>query len=519
MSYMFTKRDLLKLGAASLATGVMTESAWSYSAPKNLVVAVPQSPSALEPVLRNNTSTVQTIYSVFDRLLAIDFNTGAVRSGLAESWTQVDATTYDFKLRQGVKFHDGSDLSADDVVFSFSKERTQGPKQGASVAGQYQGTIERVEALDASTVRLVTKTVDPAILLKVGGWSTEIVSKSAFAAAGGWENWGKKPIGTGPYKIVENRQDEVLILEAHKDYWGGAPAFGRIEFRIVPEAAVRVNGLLAGDFHIATALNPDQLDQINSAGPFEVVGGAIQAIRTLNFSAAGGVLKNAALRRAVSHAIDRDAIVQSIWQGRTEVPNGFQDKAYGEIYFSESRLPVYDPELARKLIAEAGYKDEEIVYRSQSAAYPLELQTSQVIVEMLREVGLNVRLEVKENWDQVYQKPLESVIWNESTLMAWPDPTGGLIRQYGPAGAFQREPFSWHNEAFNKAVAEFETSSDPARRKQLHGVMLDIVQVDDPPCMALFKNALFYGKRKDIPWLPYPTLYADYGPGNASTRL
>lgn len=84
---------------------------------------------------------------------------------------------------------------------------------------------------------------------------------------------------------------------------------------------------------------------------------------------------------------------------------------------------------------------ERITYRAQSAAYPLELQTSQIIVEMLREVGLNVELEIKENWDQVYKTPFESVIWNESTLFAWPDPSGGLIRLYGPSGQFQRAPF------------------------------------------------------------------------------
>ncbi|SDR45242.1 peptide/nickel transport system substrate-binding protein [Rhizobiales bacterium GAS113] len=519
MTLDLTRRQTLQFGALLFAGASFPTLGRAADAPKNLIVAIPQSPAALEPVLKNNTATVQTIFSVYDRLLAIDFKTGEVRPGLAESWEKIDPRTFEFKLRQGVKFHDGGEMTAEDVAFSFSKERISGPKDGISVAAQYHRTIEKVELVDPNTVRFTTNQIDPAFLLKVGGWSAEIVSKKAFEAGGGWKNWATKPIGAGPYKIVENRQDEILILDAHKDYWGGSPAFERIEFRIVPEAVVRVNGLLAGDFHIATSLNPDQIDQVNAAPGLEIVGGPIQNVRTLNFATSNGILKDVRLRRAISHAIDRDGIVQSIWQNRTVVPHGFQDPAYGNTYLDDARVPTYDPDLAHKLIAEAGYKGEEIVYRSQSSAYPLELQTSQIIVEMLRDVGLNVRLEVKESWDQVYTKPIESIIWNESTLFAWPDPTGGLIRLYGSAGQFQRDPFNWSADEFNKVAGEFESTDDLKKRQELHRRLLDIVEHENPPCTVLFDNALFYGKRKNIPWAPYPTLYVDYGPNNAATKV
>ncbi len=513
---LFSRRQTLQIGAAVAATAALPT--FARAASRTLVVAVPQSPSALEPVLRNDTATLQTVFNLYDRLLSVDLATGQVKPGLAASWEKADARTYVFTLREGIRFHDGSPMTPADVVFSFSRTRTSGPQNGVSVAAQYQHSIASVEALDAARVKIVTADPDPALLLKLGGWTTEIVSKAAFDTMGGWERWAKAPVGTGPYKLVENRQDERMVIEANPYYWGGKPSFDRIEFRVVPEAVVRANGLVAGDFDMATLLAPEQIAQVKGAKGLECVGGPIQNIRTLNFATASGVLKPPEIRRAISHAIDRQAMVDAIWQNMTKVPHGFQDPAIGDVFLADVDVPAYDPDLARTLIKQAGYGGEAITYRAQSSAYPLELQTSQVIVEMLRDVGLNVELQIRENWDQVYQTPFESVIWNESTLFAWPDPSGGLIRLYGPTGQFQRAPFNWHNDSFSRLSAEFQTTDDIAKRRDLHRQLLQIVQQDDPPATVLFYNALFYGKRTDVPWAPYPTLYADYGPGNPATR-
>ena len=484
-----------------------------------LIVAVPQSPGALEPVLRNNTSTLQTVFSVYDRLLTVDFRTGEIAPGLAESWEQIDATTYEFTLRDGVTFHDGGPVTVDDVIFSFSEERTQGPGgEGATVAHQYHGSIESVEAIDERTVRISLNQIDPTILIKLGGWGTEIVSKAAFEAAGGWDGWNNGPVATGPYRIVEHVQDEILVLEAHDDYWRGEPPYDRIEFRVVPESVVRLNGLLAGDFDMITFVSPDQIPQIEEAEGFEVVGGAIQNVRMLSFFLTEGLLADPLIRRAISHAIDRELIVATIWQGRTEVAPSLQHPVFGELFLQDVAAPAYDPDLARTLLEEAGYDGSEIVYRTQTAAYPLELQTSQIILEMLRAVGLNVRLEVVENWAQVEAEPTASTLVNNSTLIAWPDPTGGLLRRYGAGMFHDRDPWTWRNDEFNALAAEFRTAAELDRRLEIHGRLLEIWEKEDPAATVLFYNALFYGKRTDIDWAPLPTLYAAYGPFEQATN-
>lgn len=510
-----SRRTLLQsavvlLGSAALIANPMGAFAKDS---KTIVVAVPQYPSALEPILRNNTSTLQTIYSVYDRLLTIDFRTGELSPGLAESWEKINDTTYEFVLRDGLKFSDGSPVTASDVVFSFSDERILGPQgDGATVASQYHRTIEAVEALDDKIVRVMLKRVDPTILFKLGGWGTEIVSEKAFRAVGGWDGWADSPVGAGPYRIADHRQDEYLILEANEYYWRGEAPFERIEFRVIPESVVRVSGLIAGDFDLTTFVSPDQIAQINGADELGVVGGPAQNVRFLGFFQTEGVFTDPIVRRAVTHAIDRDLIVESIWRGRTEVAPGFQHPVYGDLFLEDIKPPKYDPDLARSLLEESSYNGEEVIYRTQTSAYPLELETAQIILEMLRAIGFNIRLKVLENWAQVKKEPTGSALFNSSALIAWPDPTGGMLRRFGPDLPFSKPPYTWINDEFYKLAEEFAVEPDLERRRAIHQRLQDIWQNEDPGGTVLFYNALFYGKKDEVSWEPLPTLYGGYGP-------
>lgn len=518
MAIKLSRRDTLRAGAALFATSLVSSTVSAESnSDLSITVAVPKTASALEPVLRNDTATVQTVFSVYDRLISVDPATGDFSPAIAESWQQIDSLTWEFKIRQGAKFHDGSEVTVEDVLFSYSDARLLGPGgEGATVAKQYFRTVASVEAPDERTIRVTTEQLDNDLLYKLGGWAAEIVSKRAFEAAGGWDNWAKHPVGAGPYKIVSHDQDIELVLERHEEYWGTPAAFQRITFRAVPEAAVRVAGLAAGDFDIATLLNPDQLEGVDANPDTEIVGGPIQNIRFLSFATAKGLLADVKLRRAITHAIDRQAIVDSIWNKRTTVPNGFQDPSYAS-FVPDFENPVYDPNLAMKLVADSDYAGEEIIFRSQTSAYPLEIQTNEVLVEMLRAVGINVRLEIKENWSQIYAEPLESVMWTSSTTLMWPSPLGGLARNFGPLGTYQHDPFNWNAGEFNQVIAEYEDATTAEARQDAHREMLRVWQEENPPAAVLFYAALFYGKRKGIPWSPQPTLSADFGPTNAST--
>lgn len=511
------RRTLMSSAAVVAAYAGLSRSGLAQPARPSIVVAMPTQPDYTDPVIQNNTPTLRTLYNAYDGLLRFDYNDDLVLlPGLAESWTRLDETTFEFKLRPNVRFHDGSELTADDVVFSLSDVRKQGPAgDGATVAGQYQRTIASVEAIDPSTVRLRTDGVDPVIEKKLASWTCQIVSRRAFEKAGSWDAWLKAPVGTGPYRVVENRRDVGLILESHDEYWGGRPPFQRIEFRVVPEGASRINGLLAGDYDVITDVLSDQFRTLESTSGIEIVGGPVLNLRILAIDTTGQWLSDRRIRQAMSLAIDREMIVQQLWAGRISIPNGPQYPIFGDVYDPDFPMPIYNSELAAQLVQESGYNGEPIPYRLLNNWYPNQVLTAQVLVEQWRSIGLNVVLHQVENFSQIYQKPNGS-IWDESIVASWPDPTGLVWRQYGPGGGLHRQEI-WKHDEFQAIGLKFQQSSDPVERRELQHRSLEILS-EEVPFIVLHSNGGFYGKKAEVAWDAYPALPMDFGPFNPVTK-
>jgi peptide/nickel transport system substrate-binding protein len=177
-------------------------------------------------------------------------------------------------------------------------------------------------------------------------------------------------------------------------------------------------------------------------------------------------------------------------------------------------MPAYDPDKARKLLAEAGYKGEVIPYRLIPNYYTLQNATAQVLVEMWKAVGVNVKLDFKENWQQVYATDTARGIRDWSNSVLWQDPVGVLVRLYGPRGQAQVQSREWTNAEFNKLADELETSLDAEVRKKAFRAMLKIYDETDPPGTVLHDLTMFYGKKSGFTWTAYPVEYMDFGPGN-----
>lgn len=515
----FTRRTVLQGTAVGLAAAAAPKIGFTQEARGSIVIATPTYAPALDPILTNNTPAYRQLYSVYDSLLAFDFTQGmALKPALAESWNRLDDRTVEFKLRQGVRFHDGSEMTAEDVVFTFSPIRTAGPGgQTPVVTSEYQNSIDRVEAVDPLTVRIITTEPDPVLEQKLASWTGQIMSQRAWEAAGGWDNWLRAPVGAGPYKIETAERDVRLVLVAHDEYWGGRPPFERIEYRIVPEQASRINGLVAGDYDLITDVLPDQFSSIEGNEGFEVVGGPIPQIRFIIIDSNAPWLSDVRFRRALSLAINRDAIVDSIWGGRTTVPNGAQNKNYTDLYIEDFPQPRFDPEEARRLLQEAGYAGEAIPYRLQPDYYAGQVLTAQILVEMWRDVGINVEIQPVDNWSQVYAEPVNA-IFDSSSVMAWPDPTGMTWRSIGAGSIFQKTLGLFSPQEFNKLGELIATSTDLEERRQAHRRMLELVDQQDVPAIVLYNMGGFYGKRADVDWQPYESTFLDFGPANPSFR-
>ncbi|MBR0665134.1 oligopeptide ABC transporter substrate-binding protein [Roseomonas hellenica] len=503
-----TRRTAL---AAAALTPLSGSARAQPSAPSGLIIAMPTHPEVLEPVLGNNLPKLRSLPNLFDGLLAIDARDGVrIRPALAERWRRVDARVLEFDLRRDVVFHDGSPMTAEDVVFSLGPERGRGPGgAGRTVTPQYLSTIERVETTGPHAVRVTTRAPDPLIEQRLAGWSAEIVSQRAFRAASDWDRWAAAPVGTGPYRMAESRTDVRLLLRRHDRHWAGPAPYESLDFRIVPELAARVAGLRTGDFDIIVDVSPDLIPEVERDRRFLVAGGSIPNVRFVNCDIGHPLLADARIRRALSFAVDREAIVAGLWVGRTDIPRGFQSPAFGAMYIEDFPYPRHDPEAARRLLREAGYGGAPIPYRVMPNYYPLEVQTAQVLVEMWRAVGIAVRIEAVEGLSQARRLPIHAM-WNESTLMFYPDPLSMASRSHGPGGVFQRALTRWANPEFNGIAAALETEGDLAPRRRLHRRALEILDHDDPPCVILHNNAVLYGFRRDISWRPGSSVALDF---------
>jgi peptide/nickel transport system substrate-binding protein len=482
----------------------------SQTAASRLIIAMPTHPERLDPVFGNNLPKLRTLPNIFDGLLAFDLYDGMkIRPALAQRWQRIDARTLEFELRPGVVFHDGSPLTADDVVFSLGPVRGRGPGgAGSTVTSQYLSTLEQVRAVAPDRVQVVTREPDPLIEQRLAGWTAEIVSRRAFEAAGDWDRWSLAPVGTGPYRVAEASTDRRLLLRRHDAHWAGPAPWESLDFRIISELAGRLSGLATGEFDLVVDVSPDLISEVERGGRAVVRGGAIPNTRYVNFDVGHPLLADVRIRQALSLAIDRPAILASLWASRTDIPRGFQNPLFGPLYIADFPEPRYDPGAARALLREVGYRGQPIPYRVMPNYYPLQVQTAQVLVEMWAAVGLNVRIEMVEGLSQVRRKPIHA-LWDESTLMFFPDPLSLALRSHGPNGVFQRIT-SWKNAEFNEIAGLLEATADVEERRRLHRRALEIVDHDDPPCLVLHDNAVLYGMRADLAWRPAMSVIMDF---------
>jgi peptide/nickel transport system substrate-binding protein len=477
---------------------------------------------------------------VTERLVDLDWFHGAAEiPGLAESWRRIDDSTLEMSIRPGVKFHNGDTLTAEDVAYSFSAARMFGdtkpdamgrtvPSTGAAIVGQGSKalppeippvarqrfpSLARVDVTGPLTVRFVNATPDVTLEGRLAATGSEVISRSGYDKAASWLDFARKPVGTGPYKVREFRPDSMLILDAHDEYWGGRPPIKTLRFVEVPEVSSRINGLLSGEYQFACDIPPDQIAIVEGHAGFEVVGGNILNIRITDFDKTNAQLADPRVRLAFAHAIDRQAIIDALWAGRTRIPPGLQFDYYGDMLIADWRVPEYDPAKAKALLKEAGYKGDAIPYRLLNNYYTNQVATSQVLVEMWRQVGLNVEINMMENWLQIRDQSRPRGVRDWSAGTAFNDPVGSLVSQFGPNGSAQSAG-EYTNPEFNRLCVDIQTSTDRPLRKKMFARLLQIAEREDPAYTVLHQNGAFTAKRKDIAWRATPSFVMDFRASN-----
>ena len=486
----------------------------------DLVVAMEDLPEvfdSLDPVT-GKASGYRVLYNVFDHLLDFDYaGDFSIIPGIARDWRRIDDTTLEFDIRDDVVFHDGTVMTVADIAFSLGPERMLNEDAPGYVNKmEFVPSLAGVEIVDEDTVRLITDTPSPVIVTQLASWGAPIISQAAYQRAGSWEAWLQAPVGTGPYRLAEYRPDELIRLEAHDAYWGGRPPARSVTFRLVPEEAARVAGLIAGDYDIISNVAMDQVGTIDAADGVQVVGGDTPAIRGVYFDSENNPqLADPRVRRAMSLAIDRDLLVETLWDGRVSVPNGLQTPVFGDLYISDHEPPRYDPDAARALLAETNYDGEVIPFRIVgSDGYAGEFDTSQVLVQMWRDVGINVDLQLVQNWPQVWERPGTGMRGSVDSAF-YPDPVSQLWRRHGVNGWTQVSGW-WRNDEFNALGQILSNSLDLEARRAAFARMLQIFDHEDPPAAIFHTYPTFYGKREDLDGQAYMVPQMDFRGRNLS---
>jgi peptide/nickel transport system substrate-binding protein len=333
---------------------------------QTLIVALSQAPTSLDPADHRLRQSETVIRNMFDGLVTRDTRSG-VHLELAEEMNWLDDQTLEIKLRQGVKFHDGVEMTADDVVFTFDRiiqeNAIEFPEPHTSPRKGLIAPLVSIEKVDDYTVVMNFSGPWPPAMQAIV--HQQIVPKHYLEEVG-TEGFIAHPIGTGPFKFVEGQLDDQIVMERFDDYWGGAPDLEPVGaacveqaiFRVIPEASTRVAALLAGEVDIIQSVPSELVDTLDQTPGIQVMTAPGTQPQWLQFNVSDPLFEDARVRQALNYAMDKDLIVDAIYGGRA-VPLPGPLSPFNNFVNTDLSPYPYDPDKALELLAEAGWADSD----------------------------------------------------------------------------------------------------------------------------------------------------------------
>src|SRR5687768_5450610 len=495
-----TRRELLKAagvaGATAMLPAARPDVAEAQTTQKReLVVAQSGDISKFDPHFSTSANDIRISFNLFDNLISRHPD-GKLHPSLATEWKLTNPTTWTFKLRQGVKWHNGDPFSSADVKYSI--ERTWDPAAKTRVNTVFT-TIDKIDVPDANTVVFMTKKPDPLLPARLAFYGGQIVPKKYLEAVGA-DAFNAKPIGTGPVRFGSWTKDDRIVLEANPDYFGGKPDFDRFVMRAVPEMAPRVAALLKGEVDIVTQLPPDQGERVNNNPTTRVAGALYAGLYVLAVNSKVPPLDNPLVKQALSLAVDRNLIVKELWRGRGIVPSG--PIAKGDNHFDPTLPPLkYDPKEARDRLKKSGYKGEEIVIETTAGYMANDKPMAEAVVAMWRDVGVNGKVEVVEYSVRAQKnrdKTFKGLWWSDPTSTL-SDPDGMFWRLLSPGGPQDY----WRHPRFDELGEAARFSVDEKFRGQAYKEMTKIF-LEHHPWIVILQPYEDYGLQKYVEFTPNP---------------
>ena len=474
-----------------------------------LRVAVAALPDSMDPQESISNVGMRLHYFTYDTLIRRDFfDNNKLVPSLATEWKRTDDRTLELTLRRDVLWQDGTPFTAADVKYTFDRIIKKDPALEVASPGYFP--LDSVEALDDYRVRFVSTGTDPVLEQRLAGLGAQIIP-AKYHQTVGTDAFRTKPLGTGPYRMLEYIKDDRITFEAHDRYFGGAPAAKKLTVRLIPETAARMAAVINGEIDLATNVPPDQIASLRTKKDVVIAQTPLANMHVLRFNMKTAPLDNKNIRQALFLGIDRQSLTADLWGGNAVAPRGFQFE--GEPLFNAARpLTPYDPAKVKALLTQGNYAGQEIVYLATSPNYYTnEREAGEVIVEGWKQLGINARLELLEGAqkDAAFKTNTRHVTpWSATSGTA--DPDGYLWRNWGPDNGQQKNGW-WTAESaaqYNALGMKARSILDQKQRFDLYQQMLDRYE-SEAPGTILYAPKETYALRSNIDWTPYSLYYLD----------
>ena len=462
-----------------------------------VVIAQGVDPTTLDMMNQQEQPASNVGAQIFESLLERDQSLKLVPALAAEMPKLVAPTTWEFKLRRGVKFHNGEDFNADAVKFSI--ERLVNPANKLRGSSSF-APIERVEIVDPYTVKIHTKKPWPVFLSHIALRQAAMYPPKEHAGKD-TAAISKNPIGTGPFKFVQWVRDEKLVMEKNPDYWQGAPDLNRVTIRFIPEFSARLAALLAGEIDIMKDVPPHTVEMLDKSGKAKVrstVSSRINYLALVNLKP--GPMQDLRVRQAIHHAVNVDELIQQVLRGRATKMCGPLSPLNVD-YSPKGECIKYDPARAQALFKEAGIDPTklQLTLDTPSGRYPLDKDVSLAIAAQLQRIGIKVNVVVNE-WGTHLDK-IKNRTTGDMFFLGW----GPALEAQGTIEQlFQATPtYSsfGNNKVIDAKIAQAVTIVDSKKRLEAWAELQQMVR-DEVPWVFLWQQHDLYGVANWIEWTP-----------------
>lgn len=468
-------------------------------APKkdSVVVTLPVDINTLDPEFVSQTQEWGILKHIDESLVFRDAK-GQIQPWLAESWKQVDPLTWEFKLKQNVKFSDGEPFNADAVKYNLERTRDQSIKPRAQFPGAVN--LDKVEVVDPYTVRIITKTPAPTMLTEL--FNLGIGSPKWFKE-GQLGDIAKKPVGTGPYMLKEWVKDDHLTLVANPNYYGKPPEIKTITFRPIPELSTRISELQAGTIDLATDLSPDQIATVKGDANLSTLSLETGRRVFVGFNVTKKPFDDVRVRQAINYAINVDGISQALFGGGVKRMSSLVAPPNND----PSLQPYpYDPNKAKQLLADAGYANGfEAVLEHPTGRYIKDTEVVQAVAADLAKVGIKVKL-VPMEWSAYSNKVMTQKNGDGMFLLGLSSAFTALTDIQNLSPSYPFNPTHWGTDQYNQLYDQLIKAPDDATRKA-KSFELERYIVDQAPWAFLYRQPNYYAFKKGLQWEPRPDDY------------